>query len=743
MKKIADLAYYLVSKKPVSVILIILGVFSLSFGAFSNVEMADDFESGISDTATVRTLAEYKAKFTSENQILIAFPIDRIDKDSVLKLFTLVKALERHSHVKKVVSALDLLKKIEDIKEFKKYLQEFRLANLRKLLSKNAIFKNFLVSEDEKAFQLVVLPDTRYVGFQKKLYTAVNSTLSSIFNEQPYHIFGFMYFKQRFFEFIETNNKVFLTLSFIICSFLAWFFFPDVAVLILILFAITIPVVLTFALYFANGNKINIFTSPIIPFALIISLNEIIYLVSFFVKSKNETNLTYDELHKKNFYKLLKPCLITSITTLIGFLALSNSPSLNIQLFSLYTSLACFLAYFVAFGLVFSFLKLYKPSFTLVETSKKRSHRFRRVLRNIVFRHTAKLLIVTSIIAVLSVALISNYQVRNRLDDTFSKSDTIYTSWKFMKNKLSGPYQLMLMVSDQNILSKPFLEKVDAFQKEIMLLPSINRTFSLVDLLKSFNKTFTSEDVIPSSIELMRSILAYFDADGISEMLVSSNVESLLIRISISITDDFKIKELGNKIQTIANKHFSAENTAAKITGEIYAQSVLQVDILKNITGSFAWAIGIISIVLFVVFQSVPLSLIALMVNFFPILFSYAVASAIGIPLNPSTAVAGCVMSGLIVDDTLHLLTFFVDSRQKTTKRRLLSTMKELTWPVVYSSILLGLGNLIFVFSDFKPFKYFGAIGALIVVSGIIGDLLILPACLLALEKVKKHLDAR
>ncbi len=742
MKKIADIAYFLVSKKPVSVILVIFAAFLLSFGAFTNVETSDDFESGITDPGAVRALREFKEKFGHEQHVLIAFPISEINKDELLNLHSLVAELESRHGIKSVISLLDLLKDIKNSDEFKAYLQDFRIQNLKKLISQNNMFKNFLVSEDGKAIQLVVVPDTRFPDYQKRVYQELNLVLPSFFASRDYHVFGFMYLKQRFFEFIESNNKTFISLGFIICSALAWFFFPDLVVLILILFSIGIPTVMTFAIYFANGNKINIFTSPIIPFALIISLNEIIYLVSFFVRNSQEGKQSYSELHQSNFHKLLRPCLINSTTTLIGFLTLSYSPSPNIRLFSLYTSLACFLSYFITFGLIFSFLKLYRPRFSLGRSRIQAGDRIKRSLRNLIFHHARAILVVSAIIGMLGVPFLLHYKTQNRIEDSFSQSDKIVSSWHFISKNFSGPYQLFLMISHPQMLSKNFLEQLDQTREELLQVEGVNGCFSIVDLVKAFNEIFSDGPSIPFRQELTRSILSFFDTRGISEMVVAHDLSKLLIRVAINESDDFKTGKIGERIRTIV-KNRLPEQTTVELTGEVFAQSMLQKDILANITSSFAMAIAIISLVFIVVFRNISLAFIALLINFYPILFAYAIANAIGIPLNPSTAIAGCVMSGLIVDDTLHMLTFFFDSRHKTVKRRLLATMHELTWPVIYSGILLGLGNLIFVFSDFKPFKYFGAIGALIVVIGVIGDLLVLPSCIIAFDKLVGKLPGR
>jgi len=739
MKKLAELAYFLVSQKPYAVMIVIFAAFVLSFGAFAHVETADDIESGITDPAVLQTFARFRTEFGHEQQILIAFPVAGIDRAALLDLWSLVHRLRALPQIRGIMSLLDVLKPFNRREDFEAYLLDFRIENLNELLQKNSMFDNFLVSADRRALQVVVMPDMDYPDCQKQLYKELNRLLPDYFGQREYHVFGYMYFKERFFEFIERNNLVFITLGFILCTVLAWFFFPDVVVLVLILCSVGIPAVLTFAIYFANGNKINLFTSPIIPFALIISLSEIIYLVSFFIRTHKHGNRPYELLHRENFFRLLRPCLINSLTTLIGFLSLSYSPSPNIRLFSLYTSLACFLSYFVTFGLIFSALKLYQPKFSRsVQKERRYGEGIRRFLRNAIFRHTGKVLAASVIIGLLALPFVFSAQTRNSLEDSFAANDKILTSWQFIKTHFSGPYQLLLMISHPDLLSRAFLEKIDLLHDELLQMPEINRVFSLVSLLKAFTESFSSGPEIPESEQLIFSILEFFDARGIAEMVISPNADILLLRVGINQSDDFVIYDLGQRVLVEARSLLPA-STSVEITGEVYSQAVLQRNILDNISSSFAAAILMISLVFLVVFRSLSLSFIALLINFYPIFFAYALAFLAGIPLNPSTAIAGCVMSGLIVDDTLHTITFYHDSHQRTTQRRLLFTMQQMTWPVIYSSILLGLGNAIFIFSDFKPFAYFGAIGALIVIIGVLGDLIVLPGCILAYDRIAKQ----
>ena len=179
---------------------------------------------------------------------------------------------------------------------------------------------------------------------------------------------------------------------------------------------------------------------------------------------------------------------------------------------------------------------------------------------------------------------------------SFAANDKILTSWQFIKTHFSGPYQLLLMISHPDLLSRAFLEKIDLLHDELLQMPEINRVFSLVSLLKAFTESFSSGPEIPESEQLIFSILEFFDARGIAEMVISPNADILLLRVGINQSDDFVIFDLGQRMLAEARSLLPA-STSVEITGEVYSQAVLQRNILDNISSSFAAAILMISLV--------------------------------------------------------------------------------------------------------------------------------------------------
>ncbi len=741
MQKITRAIYRSICAFPGAIIAVIIAAFILSFGAFAHFEVDEDFESGISDPLARSTRDACRRHFGHEQAVVVAFEIGKIDHGSLLAVWELVNQIHDWPEVGQVLSILDLLRPFRRRDEFAAYLKDFRIRNLIELLQKDQLFRGFLVSADLTSLQIVVVPDIQFPDYRRSLYLHLRHLQQSQAGRFNLHITGFPFIQERFFEFIVENNRRFLTLGLICCAVLAWFLFPDPLVLITILLAVAAPTSLTFALYFMNGNKVNLFTSPIIPFALIISLNEIIYLVSFFVRERKNAVQNYENLHRQNFFRLIRPCLINTLTTLIGFLSLYQSPSPSIRLFSLYTSLACFFAYIVTFGLIFSLFRLYQPRFSLGDRVVTRLPRFSRTVRNLVFRHPGKILMVSAIVALLVVPALLSLQKRNALTDNFSAADPLVVAQKFINSKFCGPGYFQVMISDPGLMAPERLAAIDELQRRIGTIAGVDRVFSVIDLMRAFNRQFTGVDQLPATSELARAIVDFFSQRGISDLLVAPDFSTTLLRVHTGLTDDFQIELMREKVlQQTAG--IMPAGMQADVTGDLYLNALLQKNILVNITWSFAAAVLMIIAVFYLVFRSVFIALVALLVNFYPILTAYAAAGLLGLPLNPSTAVVGCVMSGLIVDDTLHLLTYLQESRQPSAARKVLAAIRDLAVPVASSSFLLMLGNAIFILSTFKPFTYFGLIGTLVVIIGLAGDLLVLPVLVLAFTEKKAAVSA-
>ncbi len=115
-----------------------------------------------------------------------------------------------------------------------------------------------------------------------------------------------------------------------------------------------------------------------------------------------------------------------------------------------------------------------------------------------------------------------------------------------------------------------------------------------------------------------------------------------------------------------------------------------------------------------------------------------------GIKLRPSTAMTFSIALGIAVDDTIHFLARFRQEYMKTgdvsgsVTKTLLTTGKA----IISTTIILSLGFVVMVFSEFVPNHEFGILATIVLLIALAGSMILLPVLINYLNpKFKFSLD--
>jgi len=110
------------------------------------------------------------------------------------------------------------------------------------------------------------------------------------------------------------------------------------------------------------------------------------------------------------------------------------------------------------------------------------------------------------------------------------------------------------------------------------------------------------------------------------------------------------------------------------------------------------------------------------------------------IPLNAATALIAAIAIGIAVDDTIHFLIEFKQNSGNGTDihKSIKETFQKKGTSIILSSLILTIGFGVMIFSSFVPTIYFGLLSAIIMLTALIGDILILPSAILIIYKNKK-----
>jgi predicted RND superfamily exporter protein len=157
---------------------------------------------------------------------------------------------------------------------------------------------------------------------------------------------------------------------------------------------------------------------------------------------------------------------------------------------------------------------------------------------------------------------------------------------------------------------------------------------------------------------------------------------------------------------------------------------------------SIFWAFLLITLCMFYLFRSARILVCSLIPNLVPLVITAGVMGWVGIALKPSTVLVFSVALGIAIDVTIR---FLVNYKQELphynygVKQTLEQTIRHTGISIIYTSLVLIAGFVIFCFSHFGGTKGLGWLTSLTLVVGTLTNLVLLPVLILSMEIARKQ----
>ncbi len=146
-----------------------------------------------------------------------------------------------------------------------------------------------------------------------------------------------------------------------------------------------------------------------------------------------------------------------------------------------------------------------------------------------------------------------------------------------------------------------------------------------------------------------------------------------------------------------------------------------------------------------VLLRSLRIGLLSMIPNVIPLLVTLGFMGWVGIPLRTSTALIFSVALGVAVNDTIHFVTRFREElfrtgdRAEAVRLTLLSTGRA----IMFTSILLIAGFGTMMTTRFVGIFQMGVLGAVTLFAALLGDLLLLPICLVIFRPWERFIEKK
>lgn len=547
----------------------------------------------------------------------------------------------------------------------------------------------------------------------------------------------------------ELNMFIFLTLA--ITTIIVFIFFRSFKVVMVALLVVGVAVIWALGSQALLGYKITILTGMIPPLIIVIGIPNSVYLLN---KYHHEFSIHGNKIKalQRVIYRVGNATFITNLTTAIGFSTFVFTSSKILVEFGVVASINIIVVFFLTLLLIpiiFSFLP--DPQ----ERHIKHIDRpyMNKILSGIIqiTLNRRKLVFGFALFLLISGFYgITKIKTTGYMLDDIPQEHKLYEDLKFFEKHFAGLMPLEIMVESKkprDILTQPFMHKVDRLYDVFDSIPQLSKPLSYIDIVKFSRQAYYNGNEqhfrIPNNME-RNFILQYLnnnsgsDAKKVIQSFVDSTFKSARINVRMEDIGTTKMIKLDSLITSKVEEIFPSSEYETLVTGSsvLFAEGTTY--LIRNLFQSIFLAILLIAIIMALMFSSKKMVVVSLIPNLIPLIMTAALMGYFGIPIKPSTILVFSVAFGISVDDTIHFLSRYRQELSDTNwniRTAVILAMKETGLSMIYTSIILFFGFSVFSLSEFGGTAALGILIAITLFVAMFSNIIMLPSMLLSLAQ--------
>jgi predicted RND superfamily exporter protein len=586
---------------------------------------------------------------------------------------------------------------------------------------------------------------------------------------------------------IAAEMKWFLLISVILSAVILLLFFRSVTSMLLSIAVVGIGVVWSLGTMVLMGYKITLLTALIPPLIVVIGIPNCIYFLNKYHVSYGETGDQRRALVKM-VDRMGIVTLFCNITAAIGFAVFYLTRSQILKEFGAVAGvniMVLFLISLILIPVVLSFLPKPKTRHTRY-LENPRLRRWLDRLERWSLNHRKFIYTVTSVILITAVIGVFRLESNGYIVDDLPKTDKVYVDLKFFENNFKGvmPLEIIVDTKKKRGVNNPSnLVKIDSLSRFLAAMPGIGRPLNITEGLKFANQAFNEDTnyTMPSEFDLA-NLKPYLESGRDSQgggnsfnKLLASFIDSnrQQARISVSMRDvgSYRLPQILDTIQETAEMLFNPDSVAYvheldSLRQTSQAHSVQKADssrlkqnatiqltgasvtflegstfIINGLKESIMWAFILIAVCMMYLFRSFRILICSLIPNLIPLVITAGVMGWLGVRIKPSTVLVFSVALGIALDVTIRFLINYKQELPRNNynmKQTVIETIHGTGISIIYTSLVLIAGFIIFCFSGFGGTQSLGWLTSLTLVTATITNLVLLPSLLITFIKKKK-----
>ncbi len=702
---------------------------------------------------------DVKKQFDSGETILVAvqdeniFTIENLEK--IYRMSDHIEHLDQVNRVSSLSTALNIRSEddlliIEEFYNLPVHISDLPAAQQRSLT--DPIHSGNLISHNGHVSVLLVhlldLPE------QEILRSGVDGAIADIVHEEWQHgevwITGNAHVKAELSYMMLRDVTTVIPIAILVMCLIAAISFRTVRGVLIPLLTVCVSVLTTLAFMSLLYDTLNQVTIAVPSLLVVVGFAYTIHVISNYYDVVRQQNYDEGSKDKSNspawlaLTQVASPVIYTGITTGIGFLSLATSPLGAIQQFGIGAGVGALITTFVSLTFAIALLQVLPVPVHMRQTANNTwmDRGFRRLAKYDI-QQRKKILLIGALAAFASAISLPSIHINTDLVNSFRADSQVRHDFAAVNKNLEGANSFYIMLATEQFegFTEPDnLRVIEQLQLWLAQQPEVGGSTSISDYIKVIHKGMFEDQltlILPAEKLMVDQLLAIGDNEELTEFVTYDYQQARIIVRTRAMASN-NIMTLSQRIENYLNEQIPS-HLQARLTGNTWLVAKTMDDVVIGQVTSIAMAFAFIYFILVYLFRSFRLGVLALLPNVIPVLLYFGILSASSIDLNVTTGLIACIVFGIAVDDTIHLMV-----RYKQARMREANTLESVTYslttvgrPVTYTTSILCCGFLCLIFSEMLTQMEFGVLSAITLLGAWIVDVTFTPA-LMSLIKTRR-----
>ena len=570
---------------------------------------------------------------------------------------------------------------------------------------------------------------------------ALKADIATRYPDIDVHLTGVSMLNNAFAETGMHDGATLMPLMFGVIFVLTWLLLRSFSATVATLVVIAVSTTIAMGLAGLAGVKLTpiAMSAPIVILTLAVadSVHILMSLRAAMRDGQDKTSALVEAL-RVNFL----PVSITSLTTIIGFLALNFSDSPPYWHFGNIAAVGIAAAWLLSLTLLpalVSLLPMRQVSATgpgILQTGLDR-------LAEFVIRRPRELFAGIGVVVVAIIALIPTLRFNDQWVEYFDERIEFRTDSDAVQEYFGlYPIEYSVPAAGPGGISEPeYLQHLERLTEFLKAQPNVTHVYSISDIMKRLNRNMHADDPqhyrIPDDRDLSAQYLLLYELslpygldlnDRINVDKSASRVTATLARGTTAETKAF-FATVDEWMRANLPEYMQARPTSAAVMFTYISERNLQSMIAGTVIAVLA-----IALIMVMALRSLRLGLLSLVPNGLPILVTFGTWAMLVGDVGFSIATVASISLGIVVDDTVHLLSKYVRARDEqglSVEDAIRYAFRHVGAAIVVNTVILTAGFLVMTASAFKMNVDLGLMTILSIVGALLLDFLFLPALLL------------